>query len=286
MPKSKRAKFLFFLILLDIVLLSFAGVFFYQKSQLENLVSVKKTSTKKITKPTATPTVVPVATVSAQPTKIVLNKSIYTIAILGDSMVDTMGENLPYLEKVLKNKYSKSVQYKLYNYGIGAQNVELGLARIGSALPYKERNFPPLTTLKPDILILGSFSYNPFFPHDKNRHWQGLTKLIQESRSISNSLYLLAEIAPLKEDFGKGPNGPNMILEEAVTHSNRIIEQLDGTIALSRSLNIPLIDSYTPTQVNGKHGMKGYVDGNDGIHPSASGHEFMAEKIVETIELP
>ena len=44
-------------------------------------------------------------TFTPTPSPIVLRKSLYTIAIFGDSMVDTMGENLEYLQKILSHKY-------------------------------------------------------------------------------------------------------------------------------------------------------------------------------------
>ena len=81
-----------------------------------------------------------------------LSKSTYTIALFGDSMIDTMGENLDYLDKALKAKYPQT-NFQLYNYGIGSQNVEEGLARFENNFSYQSRNYPPIGQIKPDVII-------------------------------------------------------------------------------------------------------------------------------------
>src|SRR5690349_10068088 len=136
----------------------------------------------------------------------IFSKNSYSIAIYGDSMVDTMGEQLEYLQAALKKQYPGKTFY-YYNYGIGSQNVEEGLNRFDKAFDYKTRHFVPLSSLHPDIIIIGSFSYNPFYPYDKDRHWNTLTQLVQKAKATGADVYMLAEIAPLKTGFGKGPNG-------------------------------------------------------------------------------
>lgn len=212
-------------------------------------------------------------------------KKLYTVAIIGDSMVDTMGEVLEYLDSELKTKYPKT-KFLLYNYGTGAQNIEMGLARFGSHFKYQTRDYQSLTELKPDILIVASFSYNPFTPHDRDRHWLTLTKLVETAKQVTPRVYMLAEIAPLRKDFGKGPQGVNWSDDSNYEHSGRIIEQLQNAIGLSRQLNVPLIDAFSPTFGSNQEGKREYVNPSDGIHPSVEGHKFMAEKIVQTIKLP
>ena len=212
-------------------------------------------------------------------------KSFYTIAIIGDSMVDTMGEVLEYLDSALKNKYPQS-KFLLYNYGTGAQNIEMGVNRFGSHFKYQSRDYQSLPELKPDILIVASFSYNPFTPHDRNRHWLGLTNLVQQAQSVSQNVYMLAEIAPLRADFGNGPQGVNWSDYTNYEHSGRIIEQLQNAIGLSKSLNVPLIDAFSPSfNSSTQEGNRSFVNPSDGIHPSVEGHQFMAEKIAQVIKL-
>ena len=52
-----------------------------------------------------------------------------TIALLGDSMIDTLGPDLPHLKKELAKRFQKT-QFTLLNYGAGATNIESGLSRL------------------------------------------------------------------------------------------------------------------------------------------------------------
>lgn len=222
--------------------------------------------------PTLQPTIIP-TTIPVLTTK----KKSYKIAVIGDSMVDTMGERLEYLEHSLKRKYPQT-EFTLYNYGRGAENVEMGLSRLNSRFDYQDRHYPALAEVAPDIIVVGSFAYNPFSPYIRDRHWIGLTKMIEEVKKISPNVYLLAEIAPLRGDFGKGPGGVNYDTDTAYTHSGHIIEQLENAIGLARTLNVPLINAYSASG-----GRREYVNPHDGIHPSISGHEFTADIITNTI---
>jgi len=231
--------------------------------------------------PIETPTPMPSPSPSPVPK---LSKSSYQIAIFGDSMVDTMGENLEYLEASLKARYP-TTNFKLYNYGIGGQNVAQGLARFDQPFSYQTRNFPPLPKLKPDILIVASFAYNPFPQHDRDRHWQTLTELVSRAKNTGSEVYILAEIAPLKTGFGKGPGGINWPEDMASTHALHIVEQLQNAVNLSKNLGIPLIDAFDKSKIYGNWGDSTLVSSHDGIHPSQEGHMFTADLIATTIKL-
>ena len=213
----------------------------------------------------------------------VLKKSSYVVAIYGDSMVDTMGEHLEHLQAIFKQVYPNTI-IKYYNYGVGSENVSMGLLRFDKPLLYKERNYPPIQEINADILILGSFSYNPYFPHDSEKHKNELTKLINEAKKVAKRVYLLAEIAPLGDGFGKGERGINLEDVKAKKHAEYIIDQLDNTVSLAKSLNIPLINTYYPSQTEGKFTSSIYVSIDDGIHPSDYGHKFIADLIAKTMK--
>lgn len=251
----------------------------YFNNQEKNEQSVKAIGVVSPQAPTLTPTLTPTPSFF-----IVLKKASYSVAIFGDSMVDTMGENLEYLQKGLAEKYPQT-KFSLYNYGIGAQNVEQGLRRFESSFVNRERNFPPIPALAPDVLIIGSFAYNPFSTHDRNRHYAFLRELVAKAKSVSPNLYLLAEIAPLKTGFGKGKNGVNMTDAAALEHASHIIEQLDNAINLSIETNIPLINVYYASRVDGSFGNPEFVNKDDGIHPSVAGQLLTAELIVANIKL-
>ncbi len=246
-----------------------------QKSQI--VVSTPSPQAQQSPSPSTSPS--PASTPSPK-----LSKSTYTIALFGDSMIDTMGENLDYLKKSLAAKYPGTI-FKLYNYGIGSQNVEQGLARWGSAFSYQTRNYPPITQIGADVVIVGSFAYNPFPPHDRNRHFVDLGELVGRAKTTGANVYLLAEIAPLKVGFGKGPGGPNWPEDLASVQAQHIVEQLENAVNLSASDSVSLMNAYEASLYDGKFGNPVYVNQHDGIHPSVQGHVLIANLIARTIKL-
>ncbi|HUW24894.1 MAG TPA: SGNH/GDSL hydrolase family protein [Patescibacteria group bacterium] len=236
---------------------------------------------KRNSSPEMTSTIPPTPT----PSPNLPTKGTYIIAVYGDSMVDTMGENLEYLQASLHKKHPRT-KFILYNYGIGSQNVQMGLARFDLSFSYQTRQYPPISLLPADIIVLGSFSYNPFNPYDRNKHWQTLVQLIQKARSKKTDVYLLAEIAPLEKDFGKGANGVNWPEEKAHEQTLHIMEQLENTVGLAKILNVPLINAFEKSKIPGsRFGKSAYVNRDDGIHPSVLGQTFVANLIAQTIKL-
>ncbi len=212
------------------------------------------------------------------PVPIKLSKSTFTIALFGDSMIDTMGD-MKYLSVALAKRYPDT-KFNLYNYGIGAQNVQMGLDRVDSAFNYQSRTYPPISQTNADIIIVGSFAYNPFVNHDVNRFSNTLTALLNKVRSFNKNVYQLIEIAPLKDNFGKGPHGINWPPDLALKQSLHIDEQLVAARSVAKNLNVPTIDVYPFST-----GRTMYTNPDDGIHPSVDGHTLIANIIVKTIIL-
>ena len=213
-----------------------------------------------------------------------LSKSTYTIAVYGDSLVDTMGERLEYLEKSLRAKYP-GTDFKLYNYGIGGENVTKGLERFASAFSYQTRNYPPITQINADVIILGSFSYNPFPNHDAQKHYSLLNNLIFRAKATGAQVYLLAEIAPLENNFGDGPHGINWPPDLANLQAVHIVEQIQNVLSLATSTNTPIINAYRESLMGSKFGNPTYINSDDGIHPSVQGHVLTANLIARNLKL-
>ena len=231
--------------------------------------------------PSPVPTEVSTSNISNRKTTL---KSSYKIAYFGDSMIDTGGERREYDEHSLKAKYPNT-DFQLYNYGKGSQTAAMGLALFHQPLQYKDRAFPSVDELKPDIIIIGSFAYNPYDPPSPTQHWVDLTKIVEEAKKITPNVYILAEIAPLRATFGRGPAGVNYETSTAITHSQTIIDQLNGAVGLAKALNVGLIDAFHPSIVSADSGGNpAYVNPGDGIHPSAAGFEFMANILAKTIK--
>jgi hypothetical protein len=220
------------------------------------------------------------------PSKTKPSKKNYIIALYGDSMLDVLGDETSYFESQLKKKYP-DVTFSFYNYSVGAQNVEDGLLRFHEPYDYRGRAYQAIDRLDPDVIFLGSFAYNPFVPHDRDKHWLTYAKLIEEAKKLGSDVYVVAEIAPLRYDFGNGPQGVNWERAVAYEHSGKIIQQLENAIGLAKNLNVSLIDTYTPSIANQgkKEGKAEYVSRLDGIHPSVEGAHFMIDKMVMGLKL-
>lgn len=224
-------------------------------------------------------TITPTPTASPSPSpEIKLSKTEYKIALYGDSMIDTMGD-MSYLNTALAKKYP-NVKFNLYNYGIGAQNVKVGFERINLKFSYANRNYDAIGAIGADAIVVGTFAYNPFDPHNTENYRNYLQPLISQLKATGKPVYLLIEVGPLGENFGKGPRGVNLGSDYGIAHSKKISEQLTAAKTVAQSLNIPIIDVYTLTQGNPT-----YTDPDDGIHPSVDGHIFTANLIVQTVVL-
>jgi hypothetical protein len=90
----------------------------------------------------------------------VLKRSAYTIAFLGDSMIDTLGPGIPHLGMLLKKQFPKTT-FTLLNFGVGGENIDSGINRITHDYTYLGVSHPSLVSQKPDIVVVESFGYNP-----------------------------------------------------------------------------------------------------------------------------
>ncbi len=287
----------FFIITIStIVSLGAVGMYTYlhaaPKAQLASPAS-ENTHTTEVLGVTSLPTPTPVEVLSDTPLPSVmpsyaphgsvLAKKNYIIALYGDSMEDTMGDRVDILSSLL-NQYYPSTQFSLYNYGIGAQNVEQGLSRFYANFTYRRRNYPPISEIHPDIIIIGSFAYNPFSPHDPVTHKNLLTQLVQKAKSTSARVFLLAEIAPLGSDFGQAPQGmTDWTASYRLSHAQEIVDQMQNVYSVGMKTATPVIDVYTKTKSNGPFGSWQYTSKNDGIHPSDNAQYFTAYTIIHSI---
>ncbi len=211
-------------------------------------------------------------------------KTYYTIALLGDSMTDTLGRDLPNLKNILKDNYP-SYTFSLLNYGYGATDLESGLARLTNETNYLGTSYPPLLYFKPDILVVESFAYNHWSGEkfDLDRQWITIAKIIDTVREKSpdTKIILAATIAPNKYIFGDGILNWNKNAKENATLI--IKAYLQNLVNYATSENYPLADAYHPTLDNKGNGLEQYINGGDHLHPSGEGAYLYSQKIVEAI---
>ena len=206
------------------------------------------------------------------------------LALLGDSMVDTMGD-LKTLELAL-SQYFPNVKFRLLNYGVGSTPVESGLKRLSEGFRNHDQDFPSLFSQNPDIIIVESFAYNhPLAtPEDITQYKNTLNQVINEIRSKNITPLLLVTIGPNSETFAQGAPGINWSPEQKKIATEEIRAFLEVAIDVAKSSGIPLIDAYHPSlDING-NGKQIFINPGDNIHPSQAGIELVSDLITQKLK--
>jgi len=208
-----------------------------------------------------------------------------TIAVLGDSMIDTLKPNIPQLATALKKHYPNQF-FNILNYGYGASNIEHGLFCLNNDHQYLGKNIPSLISQNPDLIVVESFAYNNFGNSQQgiDRHWLGLgaiTNMIKK-KSPNTRILLATTIAPNSIIFGNGIPDINWTSLEKIEKTNTIKLYLQNTINFATSQNFPLTNAYTPSLINGQ-GNLDFISKSDSLHPSTAGAQFFCDILARSI---
>lgn len=197
-----------------------------------------------------------------------------TIALFGDSMIQTMGEATT-LKNYLEEEY-QDLQIKIVNLGVGATTVENGLSRVQSIIDSK-----------PDIVVLESFSYNHLSKDGAGllRHKEVLAEIISKLQAAGISkIIILAAIAPVEfyaQDASESAGwSPSFRREEA----DWIKRYLENSVEFASLQKIPLVNAYKASLVEDGYGKAFFVNPKDDIHPSDAGHDFVSFLIFEKLK--
>lgn len=212
-------------------------------------------------------------------------KSTYTIALLGDSMTDTLGENLPHLRALLALAFPKT-NFVLLNYGQGGTTIEDGLFRLKNPTRYLNRDYPPLLHLNPDIIVIESFAYNHWGAelNDLNRQWLTAVKLVDSIKEYSpaTKIILAATISPNPLIFGDGVlNWPESLKWNGAITTKAYLQNF---INFADSAYLPLADAYHPSLNSENYGNPVFINSTDNLHPSDAGKQLFSQKIFEVIK--
>lgn len=206
-----------------------------------------------------------------------------SLALLGDSMTDTLPQNV--LLTSLK-KLFPAVKFNIYDYGYGSTNIESGLLRLTQKSTYLSENNPPILDLKPDIIVIESFAYNNFGNSSAglDRYRLSLENLVNTIRKDSpdTKIILAATIAPNSLNFANGIRDLRLSSLEKTEKSNTIKLYLQNLINFANTNNLPLVDAYHPSLKNGE-GMPELISSNDHLHPSPLGAEFFSDLLAKTL---
>lgn len=248
-----------------------------KETQFGQILSIATRSANLAITQTPSPTVKP-------PEKNPFIKGEVAIALLGDSMIDTMGD-LKTLELALL-QYWPNVTFELLNYGVGSTPVESGLERLSKGFRNHDQDFPPLLSQKPDIVIVESFAYNhPLATAEGLSHQTStLTQIIQEVKKSGAQLMLLATIGPNNETFGMGAPGISWDQNQRKIAAQEIRLFLDNALSLGNNLAVPIVDAYHPSLDKNGNGRGIFISPNDNIHPSQAGIELVSDLVTQKLK--
>ena len=205
-----------------------------------------------------------------------------TIALLGDSMIDTMGD-LKNLQIALSQYYPK-IEFNLLNYGVGSTKPADGLARLTQEVTTETKKLPALLLAKPDIVILESFAYNhgTNTQSEINNHYQILGQIITKLQQSKITPLFLVTIAPAT-NFAK--NAPGVLWDEnqRTLETKTVLSYLKAGLDFFKTQKLILVDSFTPSLEPTGFGKQVYVNSNDNIHPSQEGIELISDLIAQKI---
>jgi len=209
-----------------------------------------------------------------------------TVALLGDSMIDTLGPEAPHLKGMLERAYPNTA-FTIKNYGVGATNIEYGITRITNGYSYLGNAIPSLASQKPDIVVVESFGYNPFsFDTGAiDKHWLSLATVVDTLRKNIPGVKIVigATIAPNATVFGDGAAGLSFDATSKQQKVQVIKTYLENAVKFAKSQNLPLADAYHPSLDSSGNGKLAYINGGDHIHYSDAGRIFFGRKIADAI---
>lgn len=240
--------------------------------------------------PTSTPTIQPTPVSLPSPQSVMnarrLRKNHYTIALLGDSMIDTLGPGVPSLKKLLTITYP-GVTFTVANFGVGATNIEYGIERITNAYEYLGQHIQALVDSHPDIVVVESFGYNPLPDSEGalDRHWMDLAYVVDKVKITmpEAKIIIAATIAPNWDIFGDGTPGLSFTPEEKRKRVVTIKTYLDNAVRFAKSQHLPLADVFHASLDASGNGKAIYINSSDHIHYSEAGKRLFAKKVVETV---
>lgn len=210
----------------------------------------------------------------------------YTIAFLGDSMIDTLGSDLRVVHDELLHIYPKAT-FTLLNYGVGGENIVSGLERVTRDTVYLGSPRPALILTHPDVVVIESFAYNPFSfdVGALEQHWLSLSYIIDALKINipETKIVLAATIAPNSMVFGDGASGLAFGPQDKIERTNIIKQYLQNTIRFGQSEHVLLADVYHASLDSAGDGKLLYINAGDHIHYSDAGRQLFARTVVDTI---
>lgn len=208
-----------------------------------------------------------------------------TLAVLGDSMIDTLGQNIPQLQKAL-NRYYPNKKIKILNYGASATTIEYALFRLTNNYQYLGKTVSSLISQSPDVIVVESFAYNNFGNTQAGFDKQSgfITKIINtiHDKLPKSNILLTSTFAPNSLNFANGAPDIQLTPLERVERTTTIKNYLQNFANYAKDHHIPYADAYHPSLIKNE-GNRNFINYKDNIHPSSYGGEFFCDTLAKAL---
>jgi lysophospholipase L1-like esterase len=215
-----------------------------------------------------------ITTPSATPSNIGGEGHVITIAVLGDSMIATLGPDISSLKLSLKQYFPTNI-FNLINFGQSATTIDKAASQL-----------PEILTQKPDIIVVESFAYNNFGNTQSgfDKQWQYLSDITSKIKSAlpNTKIIIAATIAPNSVNIANGIKDLHLSSLDKIEKANTIKLYLQNAINFANSVGFPLADAYHLSLVD-NDGNREFISSTDNLHPSASGATLFSDVLADTI---
>lgn len=205
----------------------------------------------------------------------VQNSPSYLTALVGDSIINSLGENANQLRLDLI-RYYPGHEFVNYNYGYPSTNIESLPGRLDSIL---DKDL--------DLVVIESFGYNPLSQYPLEKGLKIQTEILDKAvRKIIEKkpdavIVFMTPIALNREMFGKGVLKLNQ--EQRNQWVDERIAYINNHTAFAKAHGIPIIDIYQKSLNKNGDGDLKYIDPKDHIHPSNTGITLISQSIADFI---
>lgn len=208
------------------------------------------------------------------PTNIGGEGKVINIALIGDSMIETLTPEAPILKNSLSLYFPNQVFY-IHNYGFPAKTIDFAHSKIHEIIRQN-----------PDIVVLESFAYNNYGNtqegFDKQWHYLGAITTEIKNKLPNTKIILATTIAPISVEFANGSEFSFSAIEK-IEKTKTIKIYLENTKNFANSQNFYLADAYTLSLNKNNDGYRELVEKEKNIHPSSLGHQLFSDSIAKTI---
>ncbi|MBI2315378.1 SGNH/GDSL hydrolase family protein [Candidatus Daviesbacteria bacterium] len=209
----------------------------------------------------------------------------YTLALVGDSMTESLG-TADGLRDSLRGYYPGK-EFGILNFGIGSSSILSVPDRLKKESKRGSEILPPVLETKPDIIFLESFGNNPLSEFSLEEGLKKQTDTLEQIVAIIKKnapkakLVFVATIAPSEQKYGTG--AVKLFPEQKKQWVAERVAYIKNHIEFAKSHNIPLVNIYEKSLNNRGDGDTAYLNSSDFIHPSARGIEFISQQVAEFV---